>query len=653
MTLDAARMRSVQGGGVPFALAAVILRSEEKILPARLTALSEALRPFGERSSIWSDASVGLIARASGVFAPEDAFDRQPVRIGDGTRLVFQGHLCHRSELVEKLGLEPQAAANLADSALFGHAWAHWDDDTVRHVDGCFSSVVWNPGRRTLTAVCSPLAAPPLYFSVTRDRAIIATVPRAIFAWGDVARSLNDTRLAGALILNYGNPRCTYYRNVSSLCPGEMLTVTPHADRIHRFYTLAERVEPVQGRAADFVQTADVLLRRAVAEALRATETPAILLSGGLDSPTVAVTALARRAEDPRAWPLISFTAVPEAGWDGRVPGSHLTGDESGPVRALARRYPALDTRFVDAAGLGVDHLQESVIALAEVPPRNVLNLPWVHECLRLARTSGRGTVLTGEAGNLTLSYAGATLSTLLRGRRWWAGLREAAAAPERLYRAVRQRIRGDRGWHWPQYSAIHPDYARDLRVEEQERRSIAGPYAKPAESSLEARIRAISNPIRQGDGRAITNAVQAIHGVVLRSPLLDRRLAEWCLGVPEEHYQHLGRRRLLIRRLMQNRLPAEIMQGLVGRQAADWHLRTSRALPRIRETLEDWRGDPAVAGRIDLPRLLRVVDTWPSRTPLSRRDHPEYEIVALGLERALAVGRFIRWVHRGYEETP
>ena len=63
--------------------------------------------------------------------------------------------------------------------------------------------------------------------------------------------------------------------------------------------------------------------------------------------------------------------------------------------------------------------------------------------------------------------------------------------------------------------------------------------------------------------------------------------------------------------------------------------------------TLERWRDDPAVAGRLDLDRLLRAVDTWPERTPLSARDHPDWLLLRF-LPRALNAGRFIKWVEGG-----
>ena len=648
------------------ALAAVFLREGQSIAPDHLARLARALDPFGTgRAAEWSVGSVGFVWKPSPIAAPEDDAAGRPVETGGGSRLLFDGFLHHRPALTEALGFDSREPAEKTDAAIFARAWERWGEAAASRAHGEFSAVVWDPRGRTVQAICSPLRAPPLYFSIHRRRVVLASAPSAIFAWGDLPRRLNDALLAGSLILDYGDARDTYFQDVYSLRPGEMLTVTPETDEIRQYYDLADEVGPIRlPAAAEYVEAADDLLHRAVGNALRAPETPALLLSGGLDSATVAVAASKLLAGRTHALPLLSFTAVPEPGWDGRIPG----GDESGGVRALARKYPALDARFVDAAGLSINHLERRTLELAQVPVRNVSNFHWNHECRRLARAAGRSVLLGGVSGNATLSYDGLPrLAALLRAGRLGA-LREALPRgrwgplgpflrhalvpnlPDPLYRSARRLA--SRGPGWRRYSAIHPDFARAMRVDARSRGRGFDPHFKGATSCLHARLRMLSGPVRQRDGRSIQLAMQTIHGVALRDPLGDRQLVEWCLGLPDEQYYDRGRSRLLIRRLMQDRLPAEVLSAPFGFQAADRHLRIGRDLPRIRETLDEWRGDPAVAGRLDLDRLLRLVDTWPAETPLSRKDHPDHLLASTGLSRALATGRFIRWAERGSTEV-
>ena len=543
--------------------------------------------------------------------------------------------------------------------------WRVGGDAAAERAEGWFTAVLWNPHTRVLQAVCSPITAPPLHFSVDSRRVIVATVPRGIFAWGDIPRRLDDAYFASSLILDYGDARATFYQGVSSLSPGEMLTVGPRKDEVRRYYDLAEWARPVRlPKDADYVEAAGDLLRGAVRSVLRAPETPAVLMSGGFDSTSVAVTALEVLEGCPGVAPLISFTAVPEPGWDERVP-MGKTGDEGDAVRALTRMHPRLDARFVDSAGRSGADSQIPMFELAEFPMRNPDNAYWIHECLRQAAAAGRRVVLHGTGGGHMLSRSGyGCLSQAFRAGRWgplWrmtAGLprgrfgrlspllRHAVLPnlPEGMHRVLRKVAFGDRGWRG--YSAVHPDYARSARVDERAREQGFDPFFKRHPSGREAMLRALSGPIVR-NARASFRALGVLHGVALRDPLLERRLMEWGSGLPYDQFLREGRSHMLVRRLMQDRLPAEILDGPKGLQAADWHLRTTRRLPEIRMTLERWREDPAVAGRLDLDRLLRALDTWPERTPLSARDHPDWLLLCF-LPRALNAGRFIKWVEGG-----
>ena len=640
----------------------MFLRDGGTVSRERAGALSAALRPFGAPADVWRGGPAALIRGTS-------ASGRSPAAAGDGSSILFDGFLRHRGELAAALGLAPGAAARQPDGALFARAWTRWGADAAARVDGAFAFVVWNGPARTLVAACSPWTAPPLCFHVNRRRAVVATAPRGVFALGDLPRRLDDERLSNSLINFFGDPRRTYYRDVRALCPGEMLTVTPETHGVRRYHDPAEQVRPAGPATAGHVEETRDLLRRAVRDALRA-GAPAVLLSGGLDSPAVALAALEVLAE--RSSTLVSFTSHPEPGWDGRAPARRMA-DERPLVRELAARHPALDARFVDAAGLGFDHLLEPTIALAETPLRGAANLPWIHECLRMSRAAGRRVVLTGASGNHGFSLAGferlAELLGAARPRALWraAGapvrgrfgaarslLRRAALPwlPPPFQRAFLRCVEGRR--MPPPFSPIHPGYARATRLAERARaQGFGAPYRPLARCCAEAQLRGLNSSLRQGDARALTRALETLHGVTWRDPWGDRRLVEWFLGLPSEAFFARGRQRLLARRLLRGRVPPAFFSAPRGLQSADWHVRFTRALPGLRATLNDWRGDPEVAERIDLERLSRLLDTWPAETPLSARDHPEYRLARAGLGYALATGTFIRWVGRGYEKPP
>ena len=656
------------------ALAAVFHRDAPPVDRVALGLVANALKPFGTgagaRARLRCDGLAGLVWIAGGCFVPENTLDSQPVSAG-ARLLLFDGLLAHRRQLASALGLAPRRAAEEADSALFARAWERWGGDAALRAEGQFAAVVWDPVARVLTAACSPLDAPPLYYAVDGRRAIVATTPSAIFAWGDLPRTLDDAVLASNMINDYGDGRATLWKGVSSLLPGEALTVSPTAARVRRYYRLPDQVRPIRLAAdADYVDAANALLRDAVASGMRAVETPPLSLSGGLDSGAVAVTALDLLADRGDAAPLVSFTMTNAPGWDGRAKNDHF-GDTTWRVPVLGRMYPALDTRFFHVGDLDPERmlaLERRVVELTELPRRGRAWLRLPHECARLVAEQGRNVLLSGSWGNNALSYDGfARLPSLLRAGRLPSLLRESAGAPRgqrlgrlspllhcgiyrnmprRLHAAVRRLVYGQRGW--ADICAIHPQFARAMRVDERARESGFDPYHRGHASVREVLFDRWESQARRHAARATVRSMQAITGVQMRAPMADRRLVEWCLGIPDEQYLSGGESRRLMRRMMQDRLPPQTLNGPRGRSGADWHLLATRELPEIRATLEGWRSEPAIAERLDIERCLRLVDAWPQTTPVARQDHPDHLFIRHGLDQALAAGRFIRWAERG-----
>ena len=572
------------------------------------------------------------------------------------------------------LGLGAAEEAELADGALFAQAWDRWGEGALRRADGIFASAVWSPSTGTLTAACSPLSAPPLLFFVDRQRAVVATAPRQVFAWTGIERRLNNEKLAGVMVGNFGVGRASLYEGVSWLLPGETLEVTPGTCGIRRFYDLAERVEVGPEAPAlpdDCVEGTREALRAAVASALRGSDPPAVMMSGGIDSTSIAVTTLDLLAERGGAPSLRSFTAVPDPEWRGPMPRNRMT-DESPLVRTLAAKHPGLVPRFVDTAGWGVRRVVrelDPLFQLAEAPPANIANANWSFRAMELAKAEGCRLMLNGNAGNATLSHDGGfRLATVLATGRFVAFLKLASALPRGrrwgvaspVWRnAVRPvwlswtRGRGDQRFLRRLYdqSAINPAFAKSTWVEERVRERVCRGSVRARTARRDAQVRMLSGLEGQKEGRSRYVAIPLLYGLPSRDPLSERRFAEWCLRLPDEQYVDLeGRQRLLAKRVMEGRLPPEILGNKQrGIQSPDWHFRLTRDLGWIKDTFESWRSDPAVAERLDLNRLLALLGRWSAERSLP--GHSDYDL-SRGVAAALLTGHFIRWFEGGYAEA-
>jgi asparagine synthase (glutamine-hydrolysing) len=196
-------------------------------------------------------------------------------------------------------------------------------------------------------------------------------------------------------------------------------------------------------------------------------------------------------------------------------------------------------------------------------------------------------------------------------------------------------RREGNPPWH--NFSAIHPEFAARSGVVNRAAQEHLPFDAPPLLDGRRSRIEGFHCYCETADWLA---SVRAGFGVDYRIPAFDRRLVEFCIGIPEDQFLRGGRERWLIKRAMKGRLPDIILGNRKrGAQAADWYPRMTRERNHIVEVVKRFAANPEVASIVDVQRLIAILDNWPDRQP------PEYSVEhqhLLTLPGALGAAYFI-----------
>jgi asparagine synthase (glutamine-hydrolysing) len=623
----------------------------------------------GDGSSTWTGNGTGLGQELKRV-TPEDLAERQPLISRDGRRvLVSDGRIDNRRELSDELGLAWESP-QVPDSAFIMAAYERWGEDCPRHLIGSFSFAIWDEERKRLLLARSPFGAKTVFYHNAGEFVAFATMPKALFALS-VPRRLNHQGIADMLVLVPPEPGASLYEGIGSLEPGHLLTADRQGCRVRAFWTPELRKELRLRSDEEYEEAFTELFDRVVADQLRSLNPVGMLLSGGLDSTSVAAAAaplLAKRGER-----LAAFTGAPMIGFrEPDLPGWVL--DEAPLAGRVAARHGNVDHFVVRAQGLFLDDL-DRFFDVAEMPYTGTASRVWYEGIMAAAQRRDISVLLTGKSGNYTVSWPGTGLirSLVGKGRSLQAWREARAQAPTggvrstaRIYArgglvarlpahaqlAITSRHYDDpllnRGDWWSPLSPINPEFAREQRVAERSRARDCDRWLLRRVDTPAARLRHLMDDVHHISG--INGAYSALYGVDLRDPTGDARIAQFCLSLPEEQCSRQGVSRSLIRRAMADRLPAEIVTGARhGIDTADWFERLYDARATVDEELRLLDRSETARAVLDLPRLRGLADRLDSPPADAYQRMLDYRHV---LERGLMAGRFLRWFEDGHSSV-
>ena len=266
--------------------------------PAQLLALGSVLAergPDGGRGVV--DGPVGMIYRAFHTNA-ESRRERQPLLSRSGHLLGWDGRLDNRDELLPLLRNELRS--DWTDVALVFAAYQKWSTDFLARLIGDFALSLWDPFAKTLLLARDPFGVRPLYYFRGHDEFIWSSTLGSLLALPAIEIEVNDEYVAGCLAL-YPEPASTPYRNITSVEPGQLVTITQREIQKRRFWRPAEHDEIRYAKDEQYEERFRDLFREAVSCRLRSDRPIWSELSGGLDSSSIVLMADRIHADERNA----------------------------------------------------------------------------------------------------------------------------------------------------------------------------------------------------------------------------------------------------------------------------------------------------------------------------------------------------------------
>jgi asparagine synthase (glutamine-hydrolysing) len=250
----------------------------------------------------------------------ESQYEQQPAGLDGHLWVTADARIDCRDELLEKMarasGTAP-AAGQASDSELILRAYATWGEECVQHLRGDFSFAIWDGRKELLFCARDHFGVKPFYYAEAGELFLFSNVLDCLRQHPDISGDLNDAAIGDFLLFGLNcDEATTTFRDIRRLPAAHSMTVSGDDLRIRRYWSAPTSGKIRYQRPEDFVEHFQILLQAAVADRLR-TDRVGILLSGGLDSATVASAArdLSRTAtgtQDLCAYTVVYKSLIPD-----------------------------------------------------------------------------------------------------------------------------------------------------------------------------------------------------------------------------------------------------------------------------------------------------------------------------------------------------
>ncbi len=574
------------------AFGALIDLSFAPLDPASPARLRQSLPAIAGRVSVAGTDEAAVVHLADERPLPFDA--ELPLRHGD---LLVAGtvRIDARDDLRRALAPNaPHSLDDASDARLVALAYQTWGERLAEHLLGDYAFVIWDRAQRRLIGARDPHGNRQLYWGQVGSRVAVGSAMETVRALPGISSALHERALVELLRVGWVlEPGRTVFREVHRLAAAHTVCFEGTAAPRQRRHWDFPVPDPIRYRRdGDYTAHFQDVLDAAVRDRLRGAGA-AILLSGGMDSPTLAVAA--RRVAPGVALRAFTFahpTLAPS--------------DDDTLAAAVAERLHLAQSILDLDEPASLAHLDEPSSLPEE--PSDEADLAGERACAR-AVAAHAPIAIFGEDGDTLLhpptllgqlrtqparEVAGSWLRYIVRtGRRPWVGL-------EWRERLRRLRNRGAREtMPWLTHRAVQLAPAEEL---------------PPSSHPLRPRsVRLLGSP--QWDSLYVgVSPVTTLAPVLYTFPLVDPRVLAFAFAIPPVPW---CQDKYLLRQSMRGELPEAVLarpktplSGYIEARVAQWRARGGAETP-ISERVTPWVDVDAVRQTLRSGAPYDVVDAW------------------------------------------
>ena len=256
---------------------------------AKITSAMANRGPDGIRHWIAGSVALGHCMLRT---TPELLEEIQPLTNEDkSVVLVMDGRLDNREELKQELRSKGIQVRSYTDAELVLGAYQLWGEDSPRHLLGDFAFAVWDARCQELFCARDHFGVKPFHYFSGETFLAFASDEEAFFHLREVPREPNEDRIASVLVPQFDGYDfdVSWLKDIVKLPPGKTLSVRRSGLTIIRTYWQLEPRE--ESRFTSDLECEEAfrsVFSEAVRRRMRTLRNPALMLSGGINSASIA-----------------------------------------------------------------------------------------------------------------------------------------------------------------------------------------------------------------------------------------------------------------------------------------------------------------------------------------------------------------------------
>lgn len=242
----------------------------------------------------------------------------------DSIWLVFNGEIYNHEELRSGLEAKGHRYKTRTDSETIVHAYEEYGTGCVEHFRGMFAFALWDPRDRSLFLARDRFGIKPLYYRLDAHSFSFASEVKALLIDPEFEATLDPVAIYDYFTSFVFGTNSTY-REIKRLAPSHWMVVKDGRTRTERYYRPEIDPNVAQCSEAENLDRLEHLLRQAMQEHMMSEVPQGTFLSGGVDSSLITIL-MSKLVDQPVKTFTIAFEGV--KGFD-----------ESHYARQVAERY--------------------------------------------------------------------------------------------------------------------------------------------------------------------------------------------------------------------------------------------------------------------------------------------------------------------------